>query len=185
MRESILEILALFAMNYGGNLEDVPKALWEAVLHDLTDEEIKEGGIRYLRSGNPFFPKPGQIYEIIRPQSNLEDEASVVVDKIFSEIAKCDYNTERGCEKTLRSVDAIGQEFFRLNGGVFAYIKSFKTGDSLSVAKGQARRTVEGLLRKNLKDKQIGISGGNYNQLTDRLDLKLNVMPGSDIACEK
>ena len=125
--------------------------IWNAVLQELTEEELAKGIKAYvLDPKHEFFPKPGQIYGLARPQGNKEEEAALIVDRIFfalSSYGKDSYGTRRAREK----IGELGWLYIENQGG-WDQFGSGVENDSVPTLKSQARKSIMGLIQRKRSD---------------------------------
>lgn len=154
MREDILLAMKGLSEIYERKITDDLMSIWQSVLKDLSQEELAKGVEAYvLDPSRDFFPKPGQIYALARPQGNKEEEAALITDRIFaclSSHGKDDYGTKRAREK----IGELGWMYIEQTGGWSKFGLELDNGD-VPTMKSQARKSIMGLIQRKISDMSL------------------------------
>lgn len=147
MRVTILNQLNGLAVIYDREVTKDLVDIWCAVLSDLSEEEIIAGVTTYVRNDNPFFPKPGQIYALIRPQQNGEQEATLIAERIISQLGPNGGPSEFNAKRAKLRIGEIGWKYIQeYRNGWAAFSDSFDEDTNLETAKSQIRKGLMSLL---------------------------------------
>lgn len=164
MKICILSALRGFAEIYDKPISDELQKIWTNVLSDLTQDELDRAVKAYiLDPKNVFFPKPGQIYGLAKPQGDKEEEAALIADRIFTCLR--DHGSDSfGTNRARTRIGELGWNAIQNQGGWDAFIRSVISESDVSTLKSQMRKSIMGLIQRE----RSGISGNvpNPNQVS-------------------
>jgi hypothetical protein len=147
MRPVIIIQLNGLAVTYDKEVTKDMITIWEAVLSDLTDEEIRMAVTAYVRSDKGHFPRPGQIYSLVKPQENEDHEAILITERIMSQIGPNGGDSAFNCNRAKMRIGEVGWRYItEYRSGWSAFCNSFDENTNLEVAKSQIRKALVGLL---------------------------------------
>lgn len=120
-RQGVLRLFSMFSADgmQGGPATETDAtarlALWLDILANLTDVEVEMAAAAYLRQGNPWWPKAGQLYVLAKPATGClaGDEAwRVVVDAARNSrnppaCYSLDADTESRIQRSLAAVGGL------------------------------------------------------------------------------
>jgi hypothetical protein len=152
MRADILLALKVLSVSYNKVIDDDTYLVWEAVLRDLTPLEIDKAVMAYSRDPeNSFFPPPGKIYGLARPQGDKEEEASLIADRIFAALRA--YGTDTlGTDRAHMKIGDLGWTYIENQGGWPTFVGSVRSDDDVPILKAQCRRSIMGLIQRKRSD---------------------------------
>lgn len=140
-------------------LDEDTLTIWNMVLGELTRPEFEMALATYLRSNSAFFPRPGQLFQLVRPDEDSQQEAQLMADKIWNTMCSKG-DDKQAIEEAKQKLGEIGWAYVESCGGWYGLKKRFQfvTGDpSSSIA--QIRNSVQGILKRK-KTGQILLPGG-------------------------
>lgn len=154
MKTEILLAMKALAEIFPQTLTDQLVHLWCRLLSDLSDEELARGVTAFIRDPeSEFFPKPGQIYGFARPQGDKEEEAALVVDRIFYALGA--YGKDSLGEKRAKDkIGELGWSYVVNRGGWNSFGNDIKN-DDLFTAKSQIRKSIMGFMQRERNDKTM------------------------------
>jgi hypothetical protein len=130
------------------NISDELVSIWSVVLGDLTDEELLKSVKAYcLDAESKYFPKPGQIYRLARPEMNTKEETAWISDQIFTSLRL--YGTDAiGTERARHKIGEIGWAWIISCGGWASFVTSVISEEQVPTLKAQCRMALLGLMAK-------------------------------------
>ena len=162
----ILESLYRLAALYDYDVPDEIIPLWQSTLSELTIEELKLSIKLYVLSNQPFFPRPGQLYSLIKKPIEVKTQASNIADSIFSSVRL--YGSDKvGTARARLKIGDIGWQYILNNGGWVLFIESVSSEEVVPTMKAQARISIEGLITQNIRDREISQQSENLKSLKD------------------
>jgi hypothetical protein len=182
MRRNIIFTLKGLTEIYDKVVSDELIEIWVSILKDLTPEELAKGVHAYVIGNHPFFPKPGQIYVLARPQIDTDQEASLIADRIFSSIRS--YGTDPlGTERARNKIGELGWQYIQNEAGWDSFSRSIKSEDDIPILKAQVRRSLMGLIERKKKDIDQPVAIGEPVRTLESLGIQMkqlndvNVVP--------
>jgi len=129
-------------------------AIWLSVLGELSDEELVTAVKAYcLDAESKFFPKPGQIYRLARPEFDTKEEAAVIADHIFAALRA--YGADSvGTAKARQKIGEIGWNWIINCGGWSTFVCRGIEEEQVPALQAQCRLAILGLLSKQKYDKE-------------------------------
>jgi hypothetical protein len=170
--ELIVESLYALAALYDYEVPEEIIPIWQAALSDLTIEELNLAIKLYVLSNQPFFPKPGQLYSLIKNPFEVKTQASNIADSIFTSVRL--YGSDKvGTARARLKIGDIGWQYILNNGGWELFIESVSSEEVVPTMKAQARISIEGLITQNIRDREISQQPENLKCLKDyNIELK-------------
>lgn len=152
-KSDIVTLLKGFCDAYEKPMTEPLINIWATVLGDLSPEELSRASKEYLRGPNcAFFPKPGQIYQLARPDQS-EGEASLIADRIW---AACSYGTDSvGTERAKTFIGELGWAVVENHGGWSSFNRSVTSIDQGPILKAQWRKSVSEMMLKKKRGEPI------------------------------
>jgi hypothetical protein len=138
---------------YNVRIEQDVLCLWELVLEELTDEEFLQGVKLYLKGSNKFFPQPGEILQLVKPKFDSKNEASEIVDRIFTALSKYGFS-KFDIERAKLEIGEIGWSYIQKLGGWSLWGQNI-TNDQVPILKSQMRNSLQHLLDTNHRVKEF------------------------------
>jgi hypothetical protein len=125
--------------------------IWETVLDELTETEIKSAVRQYiLNPKNVFFPKPGQIYGLVRIE-NTDEEAIFIANQIVGAISRIGpYRSEDA--KTY--LGEIGWAVVCLRGG-WQEVCNVESNDQIGILTAQLRDATKGIIGRKKRGEEL------------------------------
>lgn len=155
MRPDIVTTLLGLGQIYEKRITDELVQIWCNVLKEISPEELTTAVKAYvIDPKNVFMPKPGQIYGIARPQPDKEEEAALIVDRIFHALRSHGtdaYGTERAKDK----IGEFGWNYILQVGGWHSFVGSVRSEDDVPIIKSQIRKSLMGLIQRQRNDIQL------------------------------
>jgi hypothetical protein len=129
-------------------------AIWLTVLGELSDEELVAAVKLYcIDAESKFFPKPGQIYRLARPEFDTKEEAAIIADNIFAALRA--YGTDSvGTERARLKIGEIGWNWIANSGGWDTFVNRGIEEEQVPVLQSQCRLAILGFLFKRKYDKE-------------------------------
>ena len=140
----------LIALHPNMNLSEDLIIAWNLILGDLSRQELADALETFLKSDqSKFFPKPGQLYALARPQPDLEGEAALLTDKIYyclESYGSDAYGTERAKER----IGELGWVYIQNLGGwtKFTTTVGMVEMSELGGEKARTRKSLMGILER-------------------------------------
>lgn len=146
MREIIWQQFLGLTKIYDQELTDDLVDIWATIFEGFSEEEFIQAIVKYcLDPGSKFFPKPGQIYSLARPESDPTSKAAVIADSIFTALARFGADAV-GKQKARDLIGDIGWQWVERNGGWQAFSQSGIVNEQVPTLKAQCRMALIGLL---------------------------------------
>jgi hypothetical protein len=148
MREIIWHQLAGLTKIYEQELTDELVDIWTTIFEGISEQEFIQGIVKYcLDPESKFFPKPGQIYSLIRPESDSNSQAALIADSIFTALRN--YGADSiGKAKARSKIGEIGWQWVERIGGWQIFIESVVNEEQVPTLKAQCRMALKGLISK-------------------------------------
>lgn len=176
-RPDVVLVMLGLSKIYDYTLSDPLIEIWNRVLRDLSKAELEFAVDEYVRGGSPFFPKPGQIYQLVRPNQKIENaeaDAQIIVEKIYSVQASVGTDAE-GCAKARERIGEAGWEYIKLVGGWYVFWMRCQTEGVDSTIKSQTRKALLGLMNQQ---KQTEVRTQiEFKNLAQQIGLKMQSIP--------
>ncbi len=154
MNRVILASLTGLGMVYRQKITKELLQIWEGVLGECTDQEILSALTIYARGDNAFFPKPGQIYSLIKAPKDLEAEAMLITENIVSQVATSGGESEYNAKRARMKIGDIGWKYITEYRNGWASFSRSLDHQNLDITKSQIRKGLISLLTQ----KNAGIS---------------------------
>lgn len=177
-RTDIAAILLGFCNAYEKQMTEALLQIWNTVLEELTSEELASASKAYLKSPEcPFFPKPGQIYLLARP-NHTEADSQLISERIW--IALTRYGPDSLGEQRAKNFIAsdVGWALIENQGGWYSFYKNNNVDiDSAPTLKSQWRKSISSLEHKKQRGESL------VKQLPDQQLIKLSdLFKGSELS---
>lgn len=124
--------------------------IWLSILSPLSPEELALAVKAYLLDpNNKFFPLPGQIYGIARPEIDPDIEAQTIVDVIFNLLGSCGADT-KAIERAESRLCLVGNAYIKSIGGWSKFSSDMQLVDGdISTLKAQIRKGIVNCIERH------------------------------------
>ena len=151
----ILKVLSVFCTIHSKPITESLIQVWDLILSELTPEELALAAKDYATGSQcEFFPNPGQLYRLARPEVNTEGEATLIAERLWS---ACSYGTDPIGET--RAKTFINSEFgwavVQNNGGWYTFNTSVTDMEQGPILKSQWRKAIVEMMGKKKRGESL------------------------------